>query len=200
MKKNTSSGSSSGSKGNGSGGSKGGKTAKKIIEKDGLKAELYFNGGYLGVFGEVVENAYQTLKPKIEELIPRAYEKKREERDKTKNHHLTLMLKRDIKQVIEKLPSAYPALVKQGETPTIQTIIDALAHEVFLSDFKVLGIGKQTKSENETVFIVIEWPSANQFLENVGLERKDFHITIGFKSEDIHGVAKNQNTLIHTLE
>jgi len=63
-------------------------------------------------------------------------------------------------------------------------------------DWIDLGIGRQQNAQTETFFRVIKWDAANLFRQQFGLPPNDFHVTIGFKSTDIHGVKKDESTLI----
>lgn len=59
-----------------------------------------------------------------------------------------------------------------------------------------VGLGRQTEGDNEVYFVVVNWPEAQAVRDAFGLPPKDFHITIGYTEEDIHGVPKDETTLI----
>jgi len=175
------------------------KPGKRTLVQGALKGNLVFNGGYLGLNGEIVEDCCDKHKEMIEKHVPRDYVKKKEERDKGGHHHITLMLKQDVKKAIESLPSTFPSLIPANATAsslTIEDLLNVMEKTLDLSDLKPLGIGRVAKSGAEALFVVVEWPSANQFLNTVGADKRDFHVTLGFKDKDIHGVAKNQTTLL----
>ncbi len=52
------------------------------------------------------------------------------------------------------------------------------------------GLGRVAKKNKETYFIVVESNEAQRHRQQLGLANKDFHITLGFKPEDIYGVSK----------
>lgn len=68
--------------------------------------------------------------------------------------------------------------------------------ELVTRDFDVLGVGSASAKSNATVFVVVKWPQMNQVRAAFGLEHKDFHVTLGFKQSDIHGVAKDETSLV----
>jgi len=49
-----------------------------------------------------------------------------------------------------------------------------------------IGLGIQTDGDNRVYFVVVEWTAAQRFRKALGLEPKDFHITIAFREKDIH--------------
>ena len=58
------------------------------------------------------------------------------------------------------------------------------------------GLGKVSRGD-DTCYFVVASSSDGQFLrQNLLLKNKDFHVTLGFKEHDIHGVAKNKTTLL----
>ncbi|KAF0973492.1 hypothetical protein FDP41_008196 [Naegleria fowleri] len=175
------------------------KIGKKTISSTLGQGELVFNGGYLGLSGEIVEIFCETFKPHIEKHVPKEYQKKKDDRDKSSHHHITLMLKEDVKKALEALPNVFPDFLPpnaNAESLNIEHLLNVMAQNVNFSEIKCLGIGRQAKGSDETLFLVVEWPSANSFLQKVNATTRDFHITLGFKDKDIHGVAKNYTTLL----
>ena len=68
-------------------------------------------------------------------------------------------------------------------------------------DWFVLGIGRQTekrtgRGKNETFFLVCSYPRAAALRRKLGLEPKDFHITVGFDQRDIHDCSKGVDYLL----
>jgi hypothetical protein len=61
--------------------------------------------------------------------------------------------------------------------------------------FTADGIGAVEREGEEAWFIVCSSPQVQEFRARYGLPPKDLHITIGFSSKDIHGVAKDASTL-----
>jgi hypothetical protein len=60
--------------------------------------------------------------------------------------------------------------------------------------FTAKGLGHAEGGGNEAYFVVIEWAGGREIRENLGLDRdgQDFHITVGFKGGDVHGVRKDK--------
>jgi hypothetical protein len=77
--------------------------------------------------------------------------------------------------------------------------------KVNFDDIKFLGLGTAEKAGNKAYFIVLNSNLLDETRTNFGLDKKDFHITIGFKWKDVHGVPKNQvmtknNTFLKKLK
>jgi hypothetical protein len=115
-------------------------------------------------------------------------------------HHITLLIKGEFKTVVEKIKQHkdYSSIVteKCKENASDLDVLMNVLKEVIEDDWVDIGLGKIVKGEEETYFKVIEWNSAQNFLNELDIKR-DFHITVGFKNKDIHGVSKDSNTLIN---
>lgn len=58
------------------------------------------------------------------------------------------------------------------------------------------GLGRVSQGEH-TAYFVVASSSDGQFLrQKLLLQNKDFHVTLGFKTQDVFGVAKDQTALI----
>jgi hypothetical protein len=57
-----------------------------------------------------------------------------------------------------------------------------------IDDLKMKGIGTAERSGNRSFFIVCQSDKLNAVRKRYGLPDFDFHITIGFKFKDVHGV------------
>ena len=64
--------------------------------------------------------------------------------------------------------------------------------QVPIEDLKLLGLGTAEKSENKCYFIVCKSNTLEQTRTDLEFDEKDFHITLGFKWKDVHGVRKNE--------
>lgn len=72
-------------------------------------------------------------------------------------------------------------------------ILDKIGTE---HDIKILGIGKASNSKgNKTNFIVIESESLQEIRQMIGLDKMDFHITLGFDKKDVFGVSKGEDSI-----
>lgn len=61
-----------------------------------------------------------------------------------------------------------------------------------IDDLRLIGIGGVQKNENTSYFIVVKSELLDEVRRKYNLPEKDFHITIGFKHKDVHGVRKNE--------
>lgn len=62
--------------------------------------------------------------------------------------------------------------------------------------FETIGLGAVRAGANFAYFVVIDSPEAQTWRQESGLGKKDFHVTLGFLSRDVHDVAKDRTTLI----
>lgn len=69
----------------------------------------------------------------------------------------------------------------------------------FSSAPKYVCLGKQEKGDNAVYYIVVRWPEAQEFRSRFELPNFDFHVTLGFRTGDIHDVPKNASTCIGKL-
>lgn len=60
-------------------------------------------------------------------------------------------------------------------------------------DFRILGLG----FNKGCYFLVCIYPYGDRYRKKHGLGPKDFHITLGFESKDVHEIPKNIRTIIH---
>jgi hypothetical protein len=61
-----------------------------------------------------------------------------------------------------------------------------------IDDLKLLGLGRSQKNENTSFYVVCQSDKLDTVRESYGLQKHDFHITLGFKWKDVHGVRKNE--------
>jgi hypothetical protein len=171
------------------------------VMQDG-SSEIRNMSGYIGIFGPKIE---ETLSKNPDELVPKDYEAKRVRRDGNE-HHLTVFFKPEFKKVTDKLVTVYAERVKElkqkngedkykGYAGLEKLWLDVLVAEV-PCDWKSLGVGSVKQGAEESFFQVIEWPAANDFRTKFGLDKKDFHLSLGFKNVDIHNVDKGPNSLV----
>jgi predicted kinase len=177
------------------------KTNNKIysaVMKDG-KSQVHNMVGYIGIFGETIE---ELLVKNPVGFVPTEYEQQREKRDGCKDHHLTLFFKPEFKTAIGNLEKAFPNRVNELKQKNgtqkynsfegnEKLLVDVLVAEVDC-DWKNLGIGKVKKGDDETMYQVLEWPSGNTFRKKLGLDKRDFHLTLGFKNADIHNGKRHE--------
>jgi len=58
------------------------------------------------------------------------------------------------------------------------------------------GLGRVSQGSNVAYFVVASSSDGQFVRQSLLLENKDFHVTLGFDKQDVHGVAKNKQTLI----
>ena len=61
-----------------------------------------------------------------------------------------------------------------------------------IDDLKLLGIGRSQRNENTAFYVVCQSDKLDTIRDSYGLSKHDFHITLGFKWKDVHGVRKNE--------
>lgn len=59
------------------------------------------------------------------------------------------------------------------------------------------GIGKVAKGDKESYFVVASSSDGQFIRQKLLLNNKDFHVTLGFYSDDVYGVSKGRDTLIN---
>jgi hypothetical protein len=168
-----------------------------------------FTGGYAGLFGELCDLPEQHMATTINEseskIVPSAYKEKQRNRDGNA-YHMTIMLKKDLEQAAKVIDEVYSTVIEQirqkeklpakFDTDAKLRVLYVLSEVALSDDYQILGVGRVKKDTEEAYFRVVKWPSVNTFLKKVGLAEKDLHITVGFKENDIHNVAKNEHTIV----
>lgn len=96
------------------------------------------------------------------------------------HHHITVV------NVME-----FNNLSKSGEVGQFVNSLNKV-FEYPIDDLKLMGIGSATKNENTAYFIVVQSEKLDFIRDRYNLPKHDFHITIGFKWKDVHGVRKNE--------
>lgn len=66
--------------------------------------------------------------------------------------------------------------------------------------FTCHGVGKAEKDEHSAHFAILENEELNQFRAKYDLKPHDFHMTLAFNEKDVHGVPKNKETCVYTLD
>lgn len=57
------------------------------------------------------------------------------------------------------------------------------------------GIGKATKDNSNTFYVVLENAYIDTLRESLGLRKHDLHMTVGFLPKDVHGIKKDRSTI-----
>jgi hypothetical protein len=118
----------------------------------------------------------------LEDILGDKYEeytKLQQQRDRGK-YHLTLLPTMEFNQISARM--GYDKFLNYLEG----------IFKVEISDLKLLGLGKAENAGNEAYYIVVKSEMLDVIRENLELTEKDFHITLGVKWKDVHGVRKNE--------
>ena len=128
---------------------------------------------------DIVEPYLNELESILGEEEFKVYIKNQADRDSGK-HHLTLINVSDYNRLI----------IEVGMDKFINSLELIFNYEV--DDLEMPGIGMATKSDNTSYFIVCESNKLDAIRTRYDLPKFDFHITLGFKWKDVHGVPKNK--------
>lgn len=98
-------------------------------------------------------------------------------------------------------PPELSSALKKGTWSSMEVVSDLAKDWKIVGDPKYVCIGKQEKGDNATYFIVVDWPEAQEFRkEQFFLDKRDLHITLGFRQSDIHGVPKDASTCMQDFK
>jgi tRNA nucleotidyltransferase (CCA-adding enzyme) len=98
-------------------------------------------------------------------------------------------------------PPELSSAIKNGTWSSMEVVSDLAKDWKITGDAKYVCVGKQEKGDNATYFIVVDWPEAQEFRkEQFFLNKRDLHITLGFRQSDIHDVPKDASTCIQDLQ
>ncbi len=77
-----------------------------------------------------------------------------------------------------------------------QALIDKTTSLSQKVSIQLHGLGRVSQGKHSSYFVVASSADGQFLRQNLLLPTKDFHITLGFKEHDIHGVSKGEETLI----
>ena len=103
--------------------------------------------------------------------VPDEYKLNHQNRDKNK-YHITIISSNEIQNL---------------------DLFEETEIEVDLFNF---GLGKSQKNDNEIYYLVVYCNYFDKIRKSFELNSKDYHITLGFKLNDIHNIDKNVNNII----
>ena len=136
---------------------------------------------YLGV--DIPQSVVFPFLGELKELIGaddyEAFTKAQIARDRS-HYHLTVL------NVAE-----YNRLAKDmGIDGFVNSLDPILKYEI--DDMKMLGLGRAEKGEDIAFFVVCRSEKIDAIRERYSLDKKDLHITLGFKHRDVFGIRKNE--------
>ena len=172
------------------------------LSRTGPRENNFQYFGYIGLFGEIVDTIANQY---LSDIIPEEHRLKRIKRDGPP-HHITLMTRPEIQTALKSMEEKFPELMKRDGPKEIsfddselkgdlQKLLKLVSEHV-KGDLEPLGLGRiscEEDADNECYFVVLNWPSASKFRNLLGLEPYDFHITLAFKSGDIHNNSQRKN-------
>lgn len=136
---------------------------------------------YIGI--EISQNVVQPFLDQMKTLLSDKdfdeYTKNQQTRDHG-NYHMTLINVMDFNRLSSEI--GYDKLLSNLE-------------EIFkypVDDLKMLGVGTAQKNDNRSYFVVCKSDKLDAIRSRFDLTAHDFHITLGFKWKDVHGVRKNE--------
>jgi hypothetical protein len=94
-------------------------------------------------------------------------------------HHITVVSPAELEQLIES------GMAVSATNQSMQ--------------YRLVGLGRTQLGGDTTYYVVCESEGLQQFRASLGLGRKDFHVTLGFKEADVHEAVKDASTLIDPL-
>ncbi len=65
--------------------------------------------------------------------------------------------------------------------------------------YSLVGLGRVRKKEEEAYFIVVYSADLSSFRIKLNLASKDFHITTGFKKDDVHDIGKDHSSIVEII-
>ena len=136
---------------------------------------------YLGIKipSNIIETYLTELKSLLGEDDFKIFTENQQKRDNGQ-HHITVI------NVID-----YNKLTKDlGVDKFINSLEPIFHYEI--DDIRMMGIGTAFQNENRAYFIVCKSEKLDAIRSRFNLPEFDFHITLGFKWKDVHGVRKNE--------
>jgi hypothetical protein len=127
----------------------------------------------------IVEPYLNELKEHLSDLDFEEYTKNQQVRDKG-HYHTTVINVMDYNRLMKDI----------GMDEFINSLDTILKYEI--DDLKMFGVGTAEKSGNRAFFVVCQSDKLDAIRTRFDLPKQDFHITLGFKDKDVHGVRKNE--------
>lgn len=178
---------------------------------------LMFTQGYVSLQGPAVNKVASELADA--HSVPAEARTRRVQRD-GHPYHITLLSKAETASCLDRI-AAEPEFASAAVGAQVDALLARLtglagrepdgvptprAGCTMRDDWLAHGLGKASapRSESDQAasdtawFVVLDWPSGAEARAALGLDRHDFHITVGFHANDVHGVAKDLTTLLPT--
>lgn len=128
---------------------------------------------------DTIEAYLNELKEHIGELDYEEFTKNQQLRDNS-HYHITVINVMDYNRLMSQM----------GVDSFVNSLDPILKYDI--DDLKMYGVGTAEKNGNRAYFIVCKSDKLDAIRTRFDLPQQDFHITIGFKDKDVHGVRKNE--------
>ena len=135
-----------------------------------MELSIYKNTVRLTIVLDDIKPYLDKYKPNV----PLSFIKDKQKRDGDK-YHMTIVSPPELKKV---------------DKSVLKTLLETTKEQHF--QYLILGHGVQKESH----YLVCHYPYGDVIRQKLGLSIFDFHITLGFNKQDIHGVSKGIKTLI----
>ena len=135
---------------------------------------------------------------------PSAWQQQRSRRDGPQ-HHITFLSKSDLQCLTQSCLADVPATIWEDAGANVPDAADVnsvsrsicamLSKMPSCWDWIDIGTGSCKDDAGESVFRAVLWPAAAAVRAKLGLQAKDFHITLGFHGCDVHSKPKGLSSL-----
>lgn len=105
--------------------------------------------------------------------------------------HITIISPPEVRAIISKIASEES--ISKGKA---EDLFKSKIKNYEINNWNIEGLGKVSKDDKEAYFLVVTCDEAQRLRAQYGLDNKDFHITVGFRNSDIHGIPKDISTLV----
>lgn len=149
---------------------------------------------YLSLHGSYIDQ----LGDQPHELVTAEFIQNRVNRDNG-GHHVTVVNHLEMIQLMPPPPQQTNKAAKKHTRRALQHISDVVIEKFGPASTwtKPVDLGMGTSEEGQAVsfFRVLHWPFGQSIRGHLGLNRSNFHVTVGFKPRDVH-LYKGPATLI----
>mmetsp|Transcript_51518 Transcript_51518/g.130947 ORF Transcript_51518/g.130947 Transcript_51518/m.130947 type:complete len:1157 (-) Transcript_51518:39-3509(-) len=134
--------------------------------------------------------------------VPAAWQQQRCKRDGD-GFHITAFSKQDLQLIARGLREGSLQLLQDVKTPdpedlpsVAEYVVQSISRRPGSLTWIDVGEGRVSNEDGESAFRVVMWPAAAAARSDLGLAAQDFHISLGFRSSDLHGKCKGLPSLV----
>lgn len=138
---------------------------------------------YLGI--KVDEYLIKNFLDKMKDYLGSSYDKYRSNqiRRDGEKFHITVVSNSEIESSIKRLGKE-----------KFNDILNTYQKRIYNCEF--YGLGQISHKYEQTVYIIVNDPILTSLRFDLGFDKKDFHITLGFRNRDIHHLSKGVTSVI----